>query len=146
MKVYNPKSIVINLAGLLIDRGFSEDSMIKIASDSAKFEDVVGVDGEVTRVQQHDGRATITISLMQSSEMNDVLSALLLRDTNTPNGAGVGAFLMKDLQGTTLERGSAAWVKGFPERENGKKVGSRTWEIRVANLTSFLGGNVTTGL
>ena len=142
MKVYSPKLVVINIAGLLIDKGFAEDAMIKITQDAPRFEDVVGVDGEVTRVQQYDQRALVTLSLMQSSSANDLLSTLLTRDQNTPNGAGVGAFLLKDLQGTTLARAPACWVKGLPETELGKKVGSRAWEIRVANIDLFVGGNV----
>jgi hypothetical protein len=142
MKVFSPKLVVINLAGLLIDKGFAEDSLIKVTYDAPRFEDVVGVDGEVTRVQQYDQRALVTLSLMQSSDANDLMSALLIRDQNTPNGGGVGAFLLKDLQGTTLVRSPTAWVKGFPETEFAKKVTSRNWEIRLANAVPFVGGNV----
>lgn len=142
MKVYDPRQVVIDLAGLLIASGFSEDSMIKVTQTSKRFESVVGVDGEVTRARLHDRRAVVVVSVMQSSEANDLLSALLNRDSNSPNGAGVGAFLLKDLNGTTELQGSHAWVTGLPETEFGKKVGSRQWEIEVADMSGVTGGAV----
>jgi hypothetical protein len=77
---------------------------------------------------------------MQSSASNATLSALLNRDSRGANGAGVGAFLVKDLNGTTLFSAAAAWVKGFPEQEFGKSVGSRSWEIECATLEGIMGG------
>lgn len=145
MKTYNPKNIVISLGTLLINRGFPEESMVKVTQIAAVWEDVVGVDGEVTRVRIHDGRATVTISLMQSSDANNALSALLLRDMASPNGAGVGAFLMQDLGGSTLVKASEAWVKGKPEQEFGKKVNARAWEFTLANNDqTFIGGAAST--
>jgi len=142
VKTYDPRGIVISIAGLLIQRGFAEDSMVKVAFTSPRFESKVGVDGEVTRARLHDRRATATLSLMQSSDGNDILSALLRRDTVALPGAGVGSFLMRDLQGTTLVFASAAWVKGIPEVEYGKSVGTRAWEIELADCDATLGGNV----
>lgn len=144
MKQYDPKQVVISIAGLLVASGFAEDSMVKVAFTTPRFETKVGVDGEVTRSRMYDRRATVTVSLMQSSQGNDVLSTLLNRDTRGANGAGVGAFLLKDLNGTTLLSGAAAWVKGMPETEFGKSVGTRAWEIEVAELEGVVGGEYGT--
>lgn len=143
MKVYDPREIVLSIAGILISSGFAEDSMVKVTQTSKRFESVASVDGEVTRVKLHDRRATVTVSLMQSSDGCDALSALLNRDTNSPNGAGVGAFELKDLNGNTELKGSHAWVTGLPETEFGKKVGSRQWEIEVADMDGVVGGAIS---
>lgn len=145
MKTYDPRQLVLSIGGLLIARGFSEESMIKVTQTSPRFESVVGVDGEVTRVRIYDGRATALLSLMQSSEANTMLSNLHLRDINVPNGAGVGAFLVQDLNGDTLVKSPWAWIKGLPETEFGKKVGMRAWEIELANNdTTIVGGSLST--
>jgi hypothetical protein len=140
-RVYDPKQIVLSVAGLLISSGFSEDSMVKCARTAPSYEGVVGADGEYTRVRQYDDSALVTISLMQSSEGNDILSALHSADRAAPNGAGIGAFLLKDLNGNTLVQASKCWVKGSPEQEYGKKVNMRAWEIMLADAEIFVGGN-----
>lgn len=142
IKVYDPKRITMSLAGLLINKGFAEDAMIKVVRTSVTFESQAGVDGEVTRNKLYDKRGEVTVSLMSSSEANDQLSALHNRDENSPNGAGVGAFQLKDLNGTTLISGTSAWIKGWPEQEFGKKASVRAWIIEVADLRGTIGGNI----
>lgn len=144
-KEYNPKLIAIIVCGIPIDEGFAEDSMVKVVWDNPKFDDVVGVDGQVTRVRSFDGRAVMTLNLMQSSKGNDLLSVLHNRDLAAPGGAGVGATLVQDLNGTTLINSASSWVKGPPETEFGKKPGPRAWEIRLANARYHIGGAVVIG-
>jgi len=140
--VYDPKSITLSICGALISGGFSEDSIVKVTQGAKRFEKMVGALGDVCRVKQHDRTAMVTISLMQSANANDVLSAILSRDENSPNGAGVGAFVLKDLQGTTLITAAHAWIDGYPESEFGKKVNGRSWEITLADCEILVGGNV----
>lgn len=134
VKTYDPKNFVASMAGLRLE-GFSEDSMVKITFTSPTFESVVGADGQVTRVRIHDSRATVAVSVMQSSDANRVLSTLLKRDKNSPNGAGIGTFVATDLNGGQLVHAQSAWVKGYPEQEFGKKVNARVWEIELADAT-----------
>ncbi len=144
-KEYNPKAIAIIVCGIPIDSGFAEDSMVKLTWDNPKFDDVSGVDGEVTRVRSYDGRALMTLNLMQSSSCNDLLSNLHSRDLVAPGGAGAGAILVQDLQGTTLITAATGWIKGPPETEFGKKPGPRAWEIRMANVKYLVGGALLIG-
>lgn len=142
MHVYDPRGITVSLCGILIASGFSEDSMVKVTQTTPRFDQLVGVLGDVCRVKQYDRTATVALSLMQSATANDQLSALLARDENLPNGAGVGSFLLQDLQGTTLITAAHAWVRGYPETEFGKKVNARAWEIMLADCQVLVGGNV----
>lgn len=142
VRVYDPKQIVVSIAGLLLASGFSENNMVKVTREEAVFEKKTGVDGEVTRVRLHNNSGMATVTLMQSSEGNDTLSGLLERDKAAPNGAGIGAFLLKDLNGNTLVRASKAWVKGYPETSFDKSVSERAWEIELADIEIFVGGNV----
>lgn len=142
VRVYDPKQIVISLAGLLISSGFAENNMVKITREEPVFSKKGGVDGEQTRVRSHNNSGLVTVTLMQSSEGNDIFSELLERDKAAPNGAGIGAFLLKDLNGTTLVRASKAWVKGYPETSFEKSVSERPWEIELADIDQFVGGNI----
>lgn len=142
MKHYDPKNIVIILANVTIGGGFAEDSMVKVTWDSPKYEDVVGVDGKVTRTRIHDGRATVTVALMQSSDENTTFSTMLNNDLASRNGAGVGGFSLSDLNGDTALSSIEAWIKNMPESEWAKKVGARLWEIRCSSLVGVVGGSL----
>lgn len=134
LNTYDPKQVVVTLNGMRL-QGFSEDSMVKVTFTSPVFETVAGADGKTTRVRIHDDRAVVTVSLMQSSDGNKILSSMLNRDKATPNGAGVGTLMIADLSGQVLIHSDTAWIKGRPEMEFGKKVNARSWEIEASDVT-----------
>ena len=141
LKTYDPNQVSISLAGILF-KGYAEDEFVKVEASTDFFVDVVGVDGEdVTRSKTGDRRATVTIMLMQSSETNDLLSALLSRDDAAPGGAGVGAFYLKDGSGRTVIEGPQAWLMGPPAVSFGKQTSPREWKIRIAKTRRLDGGN-----
>jgi hypothetical protein len=141
LKTYDPNQVSISLAGILF-KGFAEDEFVRVEASAEFFLDVVGVDGEdVTRSKTGDRRATVTIMLMQSSEVNDLLSALLSRDDAAPGGAGVGAFYMRDRSGRTVVEGTQSWLIAPPQISFGKQAGSREWKIRIAKARRVDGGN-----
>lgn len=129
---YDPKSVLVSVHGKNI-QGFSEDAMVEITPLAAVFESVVGADGEVTRVRSHDARVTVKVSLMQSSEGNRILGAILKQDMESANGASIGTVQIEDTQGRTLVSGAEGWVKGYPTQTFGKKVNTREWELEIAH-------------
>lgn len=141
LRVYDPDQIFVSLAGIPCS-GYADDEFVRVEREGPAFDDVVGTDGEVTRSKTNDNRATVTIKLMQSSPTNDLFSALHNLDKNTPGGAGVGPFILKDLQGTTLIMAEKSWIRKEPDGSWGRTATEREWIIRVASLTSFHGGNI----
>lgn len=141
LKIYDANEITIIIAGIPIDSGFADGEFLRIEQDSDDFSDVVGTDGEVTRTKTNDRRATITLILSQSSSSNAVLSALNLLDKKVGNGAGVGPFLVRDKQGTSLYSASKSWVAKPPNAGFGREASTREWKIRVADLDRLDGGN-----
>jgi hypothetical protein len=139
-KYYDADQITVSVAGIPLG-GYAEGEFLRIEQESDDFEDVVGTDGEVTRSKTNDTRANVTILLMQSSDSNDLLSALSNTDRRAPNGAGVGAFLVRDRNGRALYTGAASWVKRPPNATFDRTATAREWQIRVANLERFDGGN-----
>lgn len=140
LRIYNPDQIIITFSGIIMSE-FAESDMISIEPVSDSFTSVVGVDGTASRARNLDERAEITISLMQTSPINDLLSAVMNLDTKTPNGSGVGAFALLDNQGTTLFTSPQAWFTRWPDLEYGRAVGMREWTIQAASCEWFIGGN-----
>lgn len=141
---YNPDQVSVVFAGIGIDPGagpggYADGDFVTIEQDTDDFTDVAGTDGQVTRAKSSDGRATITIRLMQSSKTNPLLSALNQLDKNTPNGAGVGALMVRDKNGTSLHVAAEAWIAKAPAITYGREATAREWKLRCANLVNFVG-------
>lgn len=144
LRLYDPDQVLITVAGIPMT-GFADGEFCRIEYDNDAFADVVGTDGEVTRMKSNDGRATVTIKLMQSSPVNALLSVLHTSDRNAPGGVGVGAFSLQDLAnptGGTLLVGEKCWIAKPPDSSWDRTATEREWKIRVAKLDGLDGGSV----
>jgi hypothetical protein len=139
VKTYDQSHIDVVFCGVPME-GLAEDTYLEIATETERYTDKVGVDGEVSRSKRYDRRATATVTLMATSETNDRLSQLAQDDDDSPNG-GVGAFEVFDRAGTSVFRASRAWIKKIPDVTYGAEVTERAWEIRLADYTPFVGSN-----
>jgi len=140
-KIYDSNTVSITFLGVPIDGGYGPDEFCKVASVSDMFGDVIGCDGAVTRSNNNDRRGEITITLMQTADANDFLSATLNLDINATNGAGVGVLMIRDKSGRSLHMAEKAWIAARPEKVYKKGAEGLAWKIRCANLESFDGGN-----
>lgn len=138
MPTVNAKNIIITLAGVRIE-GFADGDFLNIEHEDS-YADVVGSDGLVARSASNDGRATITLTLLQTSPSNDFLDALHTADINAPNGAGVGPFTMSDLFGRSEAFAPETWIQKKPSVVFGREVGDREWVLRCAKLTTKVYG------
>lgn len=140
-KVYDSDQVSASLAGINLNEGTADGEWLRVERDSPAFEDVVGTSGEVTRSKTNDDRATVTLRLMQSSDVNDLLSVLYNSDKATPGGVGVGPLLIRDRQGTTLLNAEKAWISKAPDVSMDRTATAREWIIRCAQLIEFHGSN-----
>jgi len=138
MRTYDPKNYDLIIGDRLIT-GFGEGTFISISSESPGFSDKVGVDGEVVRTRSHDRRATLTITLMASSEANDFLSALYAQDRDGANGEGVVSASVVNREGSDEYRASQAWIMDDPDPSFEAEVGEREWQIRLADYRPIHG-------
>jgi hypothetical protein len=138
IKTYAPDKVSVVLGGAIMS-GYAEDGFVKIEVATEAFTKHVGADGEVSRTRNTDKSGTITLKLKQTSDSNDVLSALYNTDITTLQG--YLPVIVKDNVGRTLAAGSSAWIQKLPEAEFGKEIGDREWIIEVADLQYFVGGN-----
>lgn len=141
VKTYNPKGVVVTAFGKTIE-GFVDGTFVKVARATESFTKQVGVGGEVTRSYSNDKSGEVTLTLMQTSDSNDILSAAAAADEASPGtGAGIGTFQLKDLNGRTLAHGDECWVRKPADVENAKESGQREWVLDVARLEMTVGGN-----
>lgn len=138
---YDADQIAIDMGGIQVDSGYADGTFVKIEKDAEAFIYIVGTDGSVTRSKTKNKVAKITFRLMQSSPKNDQLSALLITDLAAPNGAGIVPFLLKDLNGTTLESAPHSWIQAFPDEEWDRGAKEREWMIIASDLNRFVGSN-----
>lgn len=142
METYDPKLYTVIVAAVPVDaEAYADGEFIKLERDTDKFTDVAGTGGGVARAKQHDDRATCTLTLLQTSPMNAVLSTLANLDANTDGGQGVGPFALKDRGGSTAHAASKCWIARMPDVTLEKGVTARQWKIRIAKLNQFEGGN-----
>lgn len=139
-KFFDPEQVVCYFAGARI-QGWADGEMISYSRDTDGFQDVIGTDGEVARSKSNDKRSKVVLKLLQTSSSNLFLSGVHNTDLNAPNGAGVGSFLMQDLQGNTVVQGAQAWIVKFPEGSMDRTAKSREWTIRIAETNQVEGGN-----
>lgn len=141
MKTYDPKKFDIIFAGVPLNKGTADGTFLVVASVGPGFTSKSGVDGEVTRTRMHDRRYTARLTLMQTSAINDILSALYAGDRDATNGRGVAAFSVQDRAGTTVLEASKAYIADDPDLSLEAEASTREWVFELSDVTVTHGGN-----
>lgn len=133
-KTYNPKDILVSVNGVPVTGYADGTDVISIDYETDFVGDMVGVTGEGAFVEHNDRRATITLKLMATSPMNDVLSALVAGNVEF-------AVSMTDNRGTSVAAGASCRVTKLPQVQYGNEIGVREWPIRSLEFVENVGGN-----
>jgi len=136
MKIYDPKKFKFIYTQLVT--GYMDESFIKVVPESSAFIDKKGCNGEVVRVPTKDKRTTITVNLMQTSPSNSIFSTMLNLDY--VNGMAVAPVFLKDNNGKNVWFGLEAWVLSEADVIYSGDLKGWQWQIRVKNLTGYIGG------
>ena len=141
MRIYDSNEVQVSFAGHPVE-GYADGPFLTITRESDTFTSVVGTDGGVARSKTNDNRATIEIRLLSTSPSNAAMSAIFLADKEAPGGAGVGAFLCVDLNGTSLYAAGNTWIKRAPDITYDREATERVWMLECDELRDFTGGNL----
>jgi len=141
LKTFDPNLYDLVFAGIRLNEGTADGQHIQVEFNSAGFTKKIGADGTVTRARMADRSGSVTVSLMQTSSINDSLSGIHLADRNAVNGQGVGALLLQDRNGTTVLTASKAWIADDPNVTIDLEATTRDWVIDFADGVMFHGGN-----
>jgi len=119
-------------------KGRAKGQSISVAYDEDAFQKNVGIDGEGYFVKNSDYGATITITLVQSSVSNFVLSTLHNADRKTPGGLMLPLVIREANGRTLLAAGRARIMKQADATwSDGGEV--RTWTISTTRLEGVVG-------
>jgi len=132
---------VFVIVGPIAVNGFSDGDAITVKRNEELYTTKVGIDGSVARVRNANKTGVIEVKLLQTSKVNDELSALFVIDNFMDDGSPVLPILIKDGSGRTLCAAGQAWLKAVPEITFGKEIGERTWSFECADLKMYVGGN-----
>jgi hypothetical protein len=138
-RTYDPALVNVSFSGIPLS-GFAPDTFLKATRSTDAFALKIGAGGEAARALSRDRSGEVTLTLMATSQSNDLLSAIANADEQS--GQGVGALFIKELNGTTLLMAESAWVKKMPDLERGTDIATVEWVFTCADLTVFLGGLV----
>ena len=137
---YDCKLVSTFINGVLMTN-YSDGDSIAVAMNEDQFKVKIGNTGEATRSKTNNLSGRFTFSLMQSSPMNDVLTALMVADLVAPTGA-VYSIVIIDALGTTRFTAPASWLTKWPDHKNAMEVQAKSWVYETGSLSmQFHGGN-----
>ncbi|WP_313378005.1 phage structural protein [Achromobacter insolitus] len=139
VKTYDPGQIKV-VVGAVALSGYAEDTFVTVVEIGEGISSVSGADGEVARSMSRDSRLRITVTLLQTSNSNALLTALHQTDKST-NGQGIVPVAVTDLRGKSLHASDAAWVVKMPDAGYAAKSGTREWVIETGPAINVVGGN-----
>lgn len=138
VKTYDPKQVQLIIGGAPIG-GFADGEFISVERDEDTFTKVAGADGEVSRSKSNNKMGELTVTLLQTSASNAILSAFMLADELS--NSGVIPIFIKDALGTTTLFSAEGWVKKPPTVSYDKELTDREWTFDLSNVDIFVGGN-----
>ena len=136
---YDPLLVLVSFKGIPIS-GYADGTFVKSERNEALFTQKVGAAGEVARARSRNMTGKITLTLLASSPINDLLSACYMLDEAT--NLGFGSFFIKELGGTTVAMAPCAYIEKLPSVEYAKEVGQREWVFLCDQLIENVGGLV----
>ena len=134
---YDPKQVAITI-GTHVVSGFGEDTFVAVEANEDLWSLTVGAGGDAARSKSNNLSGKITITLLQTSDSNQVLQGFLTAD----QVANTGKFpiSVKDTSGLSLYASPEAWVMKSPDAPFGKTISEREWVIEVGQLAAFTSG------
>ena len=136
-KTYSAKHVNF-LAGVAKIEGWGEDDMITVTRDEGRWVKTVGADGRPSRSFIASTAGTVEINVMQTSEANEILSALLLTDETTLKGQV--PLVIQDTLGGSTYSSTDAWLQGPPSVSLSKDVSEYTWTFDCGDLSMYVTG------
>jgi hypothetical protein len=140
MHTYSADEVIVTFGPVILS-GFADGTFISVEQNEDAFTLMVGADGDSCRAKSNNRSGRMTATLLQSSAVNDLLSAIYNVDINSPSGDGINPLLVKDNTGRTLHAAEKAWITKIPNTTFARETESREWVFETDNMQFFLGGN-----
>lgn len=141
---YSPEDVVIILSGNGFSHtvnGYVDGSFVNITRLVLGSEPYSGADVTNARIVRANHNSTVTLSLSQTSESNDVLSQLLKNDSITRDSTWLFSLLIKDNTGRSQYFSRQCYIGGHPDSTFSTAIDQRDWLIHCTKLEQNIGGN-----
>jgi hypothetical protein len=129
---YSPKDVILTVGGYQLTGWQS----ITISRTVKGFTVIRGIRGKNTRVPNVDTSATITISLLQTSQGNDVLS--YIHELDLEEGTARIALMLKDNSGRSVFSSNEAYITGYPVATFSGQFEYRNWELFAQSTNTYV--------
>ena len=136
---YCPESVQCLIAGFIPITGFVDGTFISVDKDRMPYTSVEMPDGTVARKYNNSQTYTITITLHNGAETNNLLTKMWQVDEITQRGKF--PLLIKDQSGSDLLFSTESWIEGIPSLTKSNAIDSRVWVIKSAYAVINIGGN-----
>ena len=136
---YCPESVQCLIAGFIPITGFVDGTFISVDKDEMPYSSVRMPDGTIARKYNNSQTYTITITLHNGAETNNLLTKMWQVDELTQ--IGKFSLLIKDQSGSDLLFSTESWIEGIPSLTKSNAIDSRVWVIKSAFATINVGGN-----
>jgi len=137
---YSADACSCSVNGLEISSGRGSDEFIRFEQQEQDYTYKAGIDGEGCFSQSNNRYTIATLTMMQTSAGNAVLSALV-KAGNLVAGGSMGPFYFEDRLGNTKVISSAAVLLKMPDEVFGRESGEVTWEIGLHQPERIVGGH-----
>ncbi len=138
VKKFDPKQVKV-IVGTHSVSGYAEGTFIECRRNEDSFNLNVGSDGQGIRIKSSNKSGQMELTLQQSSNSNQILSALALTDELT--GGGTFPLTVEDLSGTSLFFAETAWIMKPADSAFGNEDNNRVWIFETDNIVMNVGGN-----
>jgi hypothetical protein len=138
VNTYNPSDVYLIIAGHICT-GWNE---ISIEKSTSTFKFIKGIRGKNTRVKDLDTSAIINITLLQTSQTNDILSEIHKLDIE--EGTGRLEIALVDKSGTTAITSIEAYILTYPNKSFKDEFEPVSWSIQCQSTNDYIiGGNTS---
>ena len=136
---YCPESVNCLIAGFIPIEGYVDGTFISVDKDEMPYSSVRLPDGTIARKYNNSQTYTITITLHNGAETNNLLTKMWQIDELTDRGKF--PLLIKDQSGSDLLFSTESWIEGIPSLTKSNAIDSRVWVIKSAYAVINIGGN-----
>lgn len=141
---YSPENIVIVLSNSKMSHtisGYADGTFLAISRQAPHATLYTGADLSNARVVRGNKGATVTLTLHQAGESNDVLSALIAADEESRDGSDCFSVTIKDTIGRSTYYSPVGFLGNNPDASFGVDIETRDWQIHCVSLSQMTGGN-----
>ena len=137
LKTYDPNQVQVIVGGFPMS-GFADGTFVTVEKNEDAWALQMGTDGEGTRSKSNNESGRVIITLMQSSESNDILNGFA--ESDRLSNSGLVPVMVKDSLGSALHAAEQAWIVKKPASEYAREAGPREWILETDNLQDNPGG------